>query len=66
MKLDYDFVEAAFLYVNEDGSLKIPERFLKVLNANPGEKMQVISVTDCIIIERKQKPPVTYLELMRK
>ncbi len=65
MLLDYDFVEATYLCIDEDGNLKIPPTVLNTLNVNPGDKLMVIIASDCIIIEPKNKPHISYIERIK-
>ena len=61
MELEFDFVEATFLNIDEDGNLIVPPSVLRTLNVKPGDKMIVISANECVIIEPKNKPPVREL-----
>lgn len=60
MQLDFDFVEATFINIDQDGNLIIPPSILSSLNVKPGDKMIVISAKECVIIEPKNKPSVAY------
>lgn len=66
MELEYDFVEATFLNIDGDGNLIVPPSVLRTLNVKPGDKMIVITANECVIIEPKNKPPVSYRDLAKK